>query len=282
MRPVRSPVAARVPPALGRSGRREVSISRLAAPVSRTRRRDRASVGLTSRAYGGDGNLERERERAPRRNPGRAPPADFAPPTRGTIASSGRGRPRSPLRATTAGVRKTRRLRDPVGSRRTMKKNSARAANGASRATARERTSVTTIGPHPSPAARTTSGAGPETGVQRTRVESRGVASRGHGSGDEGHPRGVREHVRRHRAGARGSFPQVRAHGIPTHARVPALGLPLLRGVPEGHLGLCPRRRVVVARHAPSRRVRRRAGSAGATGSEGRARVGRRVRVARE
>mmetsp|Transcript_15199 Transcript_15199/g.59419 ORF Transcript_15199/g.59419 Transcript_15199/m.59419 type:complete len:253 (-) Transcript_15199:331-1089(-) len=95
-------------------------------------------------------------------------PRILAPPTRGTIASSGRGRPRSPLRATTAGSPKeTRRLRDPVGSRRTMKKNSARAANGASRATARERTSVTTIGSHPSPAARTTIGAGQgETGAR--------------------------------------------------------------------------------------------------------------------
>ena len=70
---VGSPAATRIPPALGRTGRRDVAISRLAAPVSRTRRRDR--VHLIARAARRD--EEFGHERAPRRRPGRAPPADF-------------------------------------------------------------------------------------------------------------------------------------------------------------------------------------------------------------
>ena len=70
---VGSPAATRIPPALGRTGRRDVAISRLAAPVSRTRRRD--CVHLAARAARRD--EEFGHERAPRRRPGRAPPADF-------------------------------------------------------------------------------------------------------------------------------------------------------------------------------------------------------------
>ena len=214
MRSVRSPVAARIPPALGRSGRREVSISRLAAPVSRTRRRDRASVGLTSRAYGGDGNLERERERAPRDGtPVARRPRISAPPTRGTIASSGRGRPRSPLRATTAGS--PERDASPSGSGRQPPNDEeefgARGERRESRYGAREDFGYDDwAASEPRGAYDEWRGSrdGRSTdpgGIPRSRSPGR------HGSGTRAITR-VLGHVRRHRAGARGSFPQVRAH----------------------------------------------------------------------